>query len=52
MVASSVLQAARRYDFLPRYDLAIIVLRFVVLVVGLGVASGAGWSMSDRTISS
>ena len=38
MVASSVLQAARRYDFLPRFELAIIVLRFVVLVVGL--ASG------------
>ncbi|HVG47726.1 MAG TPA: hypothetical protein VM899_06270 [Rubellimicrobium sp.] len=39
MVASSVLQAARRYDFLPRFELAIIILRFVVLVVGL--ASGA-----------
>ena len=35
MVASSVLQAARRYDFLPRFELAIIILRFVVLVVGL-----------------
>jgi O-antigen/teichoic acid export membrane protein len=34
-VVSSVLQAARRYDFLPRLDLAAVVFRFVVLVVGL-----------------
>ncbi len=34
-VVSSVLQAARRYDFLPRYELAITVLRFVVLVLGV-----------------
>ena len=37
MVASSVLQAARRYDFLPRFELAIILLRFVIMVVGLKV---------------
>jgi O-antigen/teichoic acid export membrane protein len=35
VVVSSVLQAARRYDFVPRYELGITVLRFVVLVVGL-----------------
>ena len=35
VVVSSVLQAARRYDFIPRYELGITVLRFVVLVVGL-----------------
>ena len=35
VVVSSVLQAARRYDFVPRYELAIVVLRFLVLVVGL-----------------
>lgn len=34
-VASSMLQAARRYDFLPRLDLAAVLYRFVVLVVGL-----------------
>jgi O-antigen/teichoic acid export membrane protein len=35
VVVSSVLQAARRYDFVPRYELAITVSRFVVLVLGL-----------------
>jgi O-antigen/teichoic acid export membrane protein len=36
VVASSVLQAARRYDFVPRFELAIMVIRFLILVVGLG----------------
>jgi Na+-driven multidrug efflux pump len=35
VVVSSVLQAARRYDFIPRLELAITVLRFLVLLVGL-----------------
>ena len=35
VVVSSVLQAARRYDFIPRLEVAITILRFVVLVVGL-----------------
>jgi O-antigen/teichoic acid export membrane protein len=35
VVVSSVLQAARRYDFVPRYELVGVVLRFLVLVVGL-----------------
>ncbi len=35
MVVSSVLQAARRYDLVPRFELASTILRFVVLVVGL-----------------
>ncbi|MFO0960567.1 MAG: oligosaccharide flippase family protein [Isosphaeraceae bacterium] len=34
-VIGSVLQAARRYDILPRFELAIVVLRFAVLFVGL-----------------
>jgi O-antigen/teichoic acid export membrane protein len=34
-VASTVLQAARRYDFLPRLDLLIVILRFTILIVGL-----------------
>ena len=34
-VVSSVLQAARRYDFIPRLELAIVVLRFVILWAGL-----------------
>lgn len=35
MVVSSVLQAARRYDFVPRYEIAITLLRFLVLLVGV-----------------
>ncbi|WZO98454.1 oligosaccharide flippase family protein [Isosphaeraceae bacterium EP7] len=34
-VATSVLQAARRYDFVPRFELASVVVRFVILAVGL-----------------
>ncbi|MCA1684907.1 MAG: polysaccharide biosynthesis C-terminal domain-containing protein [Planctomycetia bacterium] len=34
-VVSSVLQAARRYDFQPRFELAVIVLRFAVLWAGV-----------------
>ena len=33
-VVGSVLQAARRYDFIPRLELAIVVLRFGVLALG------------------
>lgn len=35
MVVSCVLQAARRYDFLPRFELVVIVARFLVLFVGV-----------------
>lgn len=35
VVVSSVLQAARRYDFTPRLDLAVVVLRFLVLLAGV-----------------
>jgi O-antigen/teichoic acid export membrane protein len=35
VVVSSVLQAARQYDFMPRFELASTILRFVVLAVGL-----------------
>ncbi len=34
-VVSSVLQAARRYEYIPRLDLIVLVLQFVILVVGL-----------------
>ena len=33
-VVGAVLQAARRYEFIPRLELAIIVLRFALLVIG------------------
>jgi O-antigen/teichoic acid export membrane protein len=35
MVVSSVLQAARRYDFIPRFEVAIVILRFAILWGGL-----------------
>ena len=35
VVISSVLQAARRYDFMPRLELFSTIARFVVLAVGL-----------------
>lgn len=34
-VVSAVLQAARRYDFIPRFELLVICARFAILVVGL-----------------
>ncbi len=34
-VVSSVLQAARRYEFIPRLELAVVALRFAVLAFGL-----------------
>jgi O-antigen/teichoic acid export membrane protein len=34
-VASSVLLAARRYDFLPRLDPLLMILRFAILILGL-----------------
>jgi hypothetical protein len=36
-VVSCVLQAARRYDFLPRLELFIVVLRFAILWAGLAL---------------
>lgn len=43
VVVSSVLQAARRYDFIPRLEVAITILRFAVLVVGLGLGIDFFW---------
>jgi O-antigen/teichoic acid export membrane protein len=46
VVVSSVLQAARRYDFIPRFEVAITILRFLALVLGVrifGVNSGMGF---------
>jgi O-antigen/teichoic acid export membrane protein len=35
MVVVSVLQAARRYDFIPRLEVVIVILRFAILWAGL-----------------
>src|SRR5436305_10409365 len=47
VVVSSVLQAARRYDLIPRLEVAITILRFVVLVAGLKVMLVAGLKRVD-----
>ncbi|MEO6807773.1 MAG: polysaccharide biosynthesis C-terminal domain-containing protein, partial [Isosphaeraceae bacterium] len=39
-VVSSVLQAARRYDVIPKLELLILLLRFAILVVGLSLGFG------------
>ncbi len=49
VVVSSVLQAARRYDFMPRYELAITILRFVVLVAGLKSGIDFFWVVAAQT---
>jgi len=35
MVVSSVLQAARRYDFIPRFEIGVVIIRFLILWVGV-----------------
>lgn len=37
VVVTSVLQAARRYDFIPRLEVLITILRFLILVVGVAL---------------
>ena len=43
VVVSSVLQAARRYDFIPRFEVLITIFRFVVLVVGVSTGVNFFW---------
>jgi Na+-driven multidrug efflux pump len=50
VVVSSVLQAARRYDFVPRYEVAITVLRFLVLVVGVKTRVDFFWIVTAQTL--
>jgi len=49
VVASSVLQAARRYDFVPRFELASTIVRFVVLVAGLKSGFDFFWVVAAQT---
>ena len=48
-VVSAVLQAARRYDVLPRFELAIVILRFVVLYAGLRLEYDFFWVVAAQT---
>lgn len=49
VVVSSVLQAARRYDFVPRCELAITVLRFMILVLGVNAGIDFFWVVVGQT---
>jgi O-antigen/teichoic acid export membrane protein len=50
IVVSSVLQAARRYDFVPRFELLITVLRFAVLLIGLKSGFDFFWVVVVETV--
>ncbi len=49
VVVSSVLQAARRYNFVPRYEFAIVIFRFLVLWVGLAAGVDFFWVVAAQT---
>jgi hypothetical protein len=49
MVVSSVLQAARRYDFIPRFEVAITILRFMILVAGVRAGVDFFWIIVTQT---
>jgi Na+-driven multidrug efflux pump len=50
IVITSVLQAARRYDFVPRFEVLITILRFAVLLVGLGYGYDFFWVIVTQTV--
>ncbi|QDV37323.1 lipopolysaccharide biosynthesis protein [Tautonia plasticadhaerens] len=39
VVVSSILQAARRYEVMPRFDVLIVVIRFAVLLIGVVIGT-------------
>jgi len=49
VVVSSVLQAARRYDFIPRFEVAITILRFLILVAGVRAGVNFFWIIVTQT---
>ncbi|OJW22009.1 MAG: polysaccharide biosynthesis protein [Planctomycetales bacterium 71-10] len=49
VVVSSVLQAARRYEFIPRIEFAITILRFLILMVGLKSGVSFFWVVVMQT---
>lgn len=48
-VVSCVLQAARRYDFVARYEVAITMMRFVILVLGVKAGVDFFWVAAAQT---
>ncbi len=51
-VVSAVLQAARRYDVLPKFEFAIVILRFAILAVGLNLGFGLFPVLAAQTAAS
>ncbi|MFO0892344.1 MAG: oligosaccharide flippase family protein [Isosphaeraceae bacterium] len=49
VVVSSVLQAARRYDFIPRLEVAITILRFLMLLLGVTGGVDFFWIVVAQT---
>ncbi len=49
VVVSSVLQAARRYAFVPKLEVGITILRFAVLVVGVRAEFDFFWIIAAQT---
>jgi O-antigen/teichoic acid export membrane protein len=50
IVITSVLQAARRYDFVPRFEVLTTILRFAVLFVGLKSGYEFFWVIVAQTV--
>jgi O-antigen/teichoic acid export membrane protein len=51
MVAASVLQAARRFDFIPKFEMAVLLLRFAILIAGLAAGLDFFVIVAAQTIS-
>ncbi len=51
MVVSSVLQAAA-HDFIPRFEVGIVILRFLILWVGLTAGYDYFWIVATQTLAS
>ena len=49
-VVSSVLQAARRYDFIPKFEFLVVLARFAILLVGLRAGVGFFWVVVAQTL--
>ena len=48
-VLTSVLQAARRYEVVPRFEFAVVILRFLVLALGLRAGFDFFWVVVAQT---
>ena len=47
-VVGSVLQAARRYEFIPRLEMAVVVLRFAILGFGIKIGAPFVWIVAAQ----